>query len=715
MEDDPISSSEEDTPSQPRPTPAESSRKYCVPGPRKTVNTRRHTLHYSSLNSGRTKEELLSTPRFTTSMKTKDQARKLLIEHDLLPPTWQDPDLPFLGTALLHLEQSISDIKAPAAEALCAIAIILNSYPHTSIPPLIPSSVTTVFTSTAIQTSPTPDQETNQTTAPTETSLADQISKIKLTIQELRKTAAANDTTTNLLTNTVMSTRDKLHSAAQVISNSANLLANNVASHSTSPPSSSSSPPLPSPGHQNIAQVLQEIKTLIRDRPASAPSYKNALLRAPSSKQVPSYPPPQEQARANAAIKERQILIDLDDSHPIKKQIHTNDEMLTLFQAAISETKEDDSPDMKLQSLKLLKNGGILLEFTNKEAVSWLKHGDRRERFVNATGGKLTIKDRLFNIVVQFIPISTSLEDNGTLRNIEEDNNIPESSITSARWIKPINKRSPFQRFAHAILSISSPTVANHLIKQGINVNRENLRAHKDKKEPLRCLKCQKWGHITRTCKAETDTCGTCADNHRSSACPSEKPPFCVSCNVTDHPSSSRKCPVFIQKCHDLNARTPENIMPYFPTEEEWTQDLLLPKITKPIVPTRPPQPPNPTSTPNPTAHREIQTTIDKYTTRQSQRPRAPTASQDARSSTPLASTAPLPQASQSTDANSNDLWSGDSAAHSDPEPPQEAPPLRFPTLSPLLPPPPPLPLAKPPPTSQHSVDDTPPSSPSSL
>ena len=51
-------------------------------------------------------------------MKTKDQARKLIIEHDLLPPTWQDPDLPLLGTALLHLEQLISDLKAPAAEAL---------------------------------------------------------------------------------------------------------------------------------------------------------------------------------------------------------------------------------------------------------------------------------------------------------------------------------------------------------------------------------------------------------------------------------------------------------------------------------------------------------------------------------------------------------------------------------------------------------------------
>ena len=703
MEDDPISSSEEDTPPPPRPTPAETATKYRVPAPRKTVNTRRHTLLYSSLNSGKTKEELFSTSRFTTSLKTKDQAKKLLIEHDLLPPTWQDPDLPFLGTALLHLEQSISDLKAPAAEALRAIAIILNSYAPANNHHPNPPPITTTTAST--QTSPT-EQEVKQTVSSPETSLAEQISEIKTTIQELRKTAAANEMSSNLLTNTISSTRDKLQSAAEVISNSANLLANGTTSLPSSPPPSNS------PGHQNIDRVLQEIKTLICERPTTAPSYKDALLKATPPQQFTPYPPPQEQARANAAVKERQMLIDLDDSHPIKKQLHTHDEMLTLFQTAISETKEDDTgPDMNLRSLKFLKNGGILLEFTNKEAVNWLKHGDRRERFINATGGKLTIKDRLFNIVVQFVPISTALEEDETLRNLEEDNNVPESSIASARWIKPINRRSPFQRFAHAILSISSPTVANHFIKQGININRENLRAHKDKKEPLRCLKCQKWGHIARTCKAENDTCGTCADRHRSSACPSEKPPFCVSCNSTDHPSSSRKCPEFVQKCHDLNARTLENTMPYFPTEEEWTQELLPPKATKPIVPTCPPQPLNSA----PTARRETQTTIERYTVRQPQLPRPTTTNQSTRPRSPSASATPLPQASQSLDVNSDALRNEDNAPLLDPEPSQEAPPLRFPSLSPLLPHPLPLPsIHLPSPSQQSSADDTPTPSPSS-
>ena len=710
MEDDPISSSEEESPpQQPKPTPSTSAPKYRIPGPRKTVNTRHHTLYFGSLTTRKTKEELLATPRFTTSMKTKEQARRLLIEHELLPLNWQDSDHPSLGIALLHLEQSIYGLTAPGAEAICAVVLILNSLTPTSADITTPTATPRPTVSTSSQTTPLPIESSIQQETPHAVDLSEQITEIKAAIQDLRNVAATNETSANMLMNTVDLTRDELHNAAQVVTESANLLANGIDSPISSPPPSSDvtpPPPPSSPDHQNIAKALQEIKSLIRDRPPSTSSYKDALLKTNLPQhQTPNSPPPQEQARANAAIKEKQMLIDLDESHPIKKQCCSNNEMLTLFQTALSETKEDGSPELKIQSLKILKNGGILLEFDNKETVNWLKHDEHRKRFVNATGGKLNIKDRLFNIVVQFIPISTALEEDATLRNFEEDSKIPPNSIVSARWIKPINKRSPFQRFAHAIFSISSATVANHLIKQGIYINRENLRAHKDKKEPLRCLKCQNWGHVARTCKATNDTCGTCADNHRSSACPSEKPSFCVSCNSTDHPSSSRKCPEFIRRCNDLNARTPENVMPYFPTEEEWTQALLPPRSEGPIVQTRPPQ----TSNPTPKARKEIQTMIDRYTN--SQRHLSQTNSTTARGSrppTPSITTSPL-QAPQST-SRDDVSWNEDSPSAPVPASPQEAPPLKFPSLSPLMTQRNPLP-----PASHQTTDDAPSSPISSL
>ena len=44
--------------------------------------------------------------------------------------------------------------------------------------------------------------------------------------------------------------------------------------------------------------------------------------------------------------------------------------------------------------------------------------------------------------------------------------------------------------------------------------------------------------------------------------------------------SWSRLCPVFIQKCKEMNGRLTENNMPYFPTDEPWTHILQPPKST---------------------------------------------------------------------------------------------------------------------------------------
>jgi len=55
---------------------------------------------------------------------------------------------------------------------------------------------------------------------------------------------------------------------------------------------------------------------------------------------------------------------------------------------------------------------------------------------------------------------------------------------------------------------------------------------------PLRCFKCQQYGHMARKCKAETDTCGHCAETgHRYAECPKkESEPKCVVCKSMGKP-----------------------------------------------------------------------------------------------------------------------------------------------------------------------------------
>ena len=73
-------------------------------------------------------------------------------------------------------------------------------------------------------------------------------------------------------------------------------------------------------------------------------------------------------------------------------------------------------------------------------------------------------------------------------------------------------------------------------------------------------------------CTAAHYTCGTCTHWHRTSDCNNLDLHFSTPCSMSGHASWDRSCPVFQSKCDDINTRTEENQMPYFPMPEVWTQ-----------------------------------------------------------------------------------------------------------------------------------------------
>ncbi|KAG2110129.1 hypothetical protein DEU56DRAFT_706554, partial [Suillus clintonianus] len=115
------------------------------------------------------------------------------------------------------------------------------------------------------------------------------------------------------------------------------------------------------------------------------------------------------------------------------------------------------------------------------------------------------------------------------------------------------------------------PKIANIAIRDGITSNQLKLWPKKNRREPIRCAKCQYYGHIARECISHGDTCANCGNNHRTSDCPSRNKSYCTSCETDDHASWNRDCPSFKKKCDDTDKRYPENSMPFFPTDEEWT------------------------------------------------------------------------------------------------------------------------------------------------
>ena len=164
------------------------------------------------------------------------------------------------------------------------------------------------------------------------------------------------------------------------------------------------------------------------------------------------------------------------------------------------------------------------------------------------------------------------------MRQVEKDNGLPDGSLLRARWIKPAHRRARNQTCSHVILIASAADTANKILTNGLVICQKRVYAEKCKKEPTRCLKCQGWGHLSFDCKLTQDTCGTCAGRHRTANCTPGSRPRCVSCGIEGHTSWSRSCPVFIQKCDEMNGRLIENAMPYFPTNEPWTHIMQPPK-----------------------------------------------------------------------------------------------------------------------------------------
>ena len=268
---------------------------------------------------------------------------------------------------------------------------------------------------------------------------------------------------------------------------------------------------------ESINSIQASIETMKTQSPAT-PMSQNPLPQTfhdvvaneqpPTTPRTREIPPGLDQARGHSAIKQQQLLMDPDMDHPLIKPDTPSDTLAKIFQKALELMKTDSAPPLKLQSIFRLRNQGIILELTSAEAAAWLRSPSNRLELTEKLGGKICLKDRQFNVVVPFFPISTDINSADTLRTIEEESRIQNGTISQIRWIKDPARRDRRQRVAHALVSLTTAEAANKTIDEGLYVNLEHLKPCKDKKEPICCLKCQYWGHIARDCKRTVDTCG---------------------------------------------------------------------------------------------------------------------------------------------------------------------------------------------------------------
>ena len=84
----------------------------------------------------------------------------------------------------------------------------------------------------------------------------------------------------------------------------------------------------------------------------------------------------------------------------------------------------------------------------------------------------------------------------------------------------------------------------------------------------VRCFKCQRFGHLSKTCTQEHATCGYCTGEHETATCPKKADascnPSCINCTSSglkgeevNHYAGSITCPILLEKQNELKKRIP--------------------------------------------------------------------------------------------------------------------------------------------------------------
>ena len=201
--------------------------------------------------------------------------------------------------------------------------------------------------------------------------------------------------------------------------------------------------------------------------------------------------------------------------------------------------------EVRVEGITRTRFSTLLMQLNLKEVVLWLKEPDVDLNFLKEFSNGTSFKDRSFNIIVKWVPITFDLGNRTHHREIEEVNDLTDHLISHAHWIKPKRRRHEGQTCMHLILILNEAETANHIIHSRIDICRVKTKAERTKHEPIQCLKCRGWEHKALDCPATKDTCSTCSKDHHTNACTRMDKQYCASCKTDTHTSWDRVCPKF--------------------------------------------------------------------------------------------------------------------------------------------------------------------------
>jgi hypothetical protein len=319
-----------------------------------------------------------------------------------------------------------------------------------------------------------------------------------------------------------------------------NILSDTVAKVSSlSPPSAPLPPPLP-PNPWNATASHPSSQSL--PNPSYNPSatvsqtrLKQRLLQSARSVYVQSDP--------NGTLGDVQTLPD-QDLQKLRNTLNQRLEELDAKTPPVPEVNPDNTqatpnkPKTLVRGIHMRKSGDFILELDSPAAAArFIDYANEHIFLLSDLSPDASIKARSYSLIFKFVPCAGEFDpsDPKCIRRIEDIHGLKTGSIKAASWLKRPDRRAPGQRVATLKVNCTDPQTANTLLSEGTSINGHLITVIKDIREPIRCNRCQEYGHIRANCKSKA-VCAHCAkDDHESSNCLPNQPPQCRSCGPSSH------------------------------------------------------------------------------------------------------------------------------------------------------------------------------------
>ncbi|EJD36645.1 hypothetical protein AURDEDRAFT_23058, partial [Auricularia subglabra TFB-10046 SS5] len=117
-----------------------------------------------------------------------------------------------------------------------------------------------------------------------------------------------------------------------------------------------------------------------------------------------------------------------------------------------------------VRTVSKLRNGGVIYEFHDKEAVDWIRAPGVRDTFIRLFDPSAILRDHAHPVLLKNVPIEFPIDSPDFLRAIEADNGLQAGCLIRAQWMKPKGRRRKGQNNAHLRVLVSSADAANSII-----------------------------------------------------------------------------------------------------------------------------------------------------------------------------------------------------------------------------------------------------------